>query len=183
MEENPQRRIIGNGKHLRLIDRGGWEHVERIGVSGIVALVAVTEDDELVLVEQYRPALDRRIIELPAGLVGDREGAEDEDMKDAARRELLEETGYEAAGLRYLTEGSISSGLSAEVLTFYLCPNVRKVGPGGGDDSEDIVTHVVAFAGIEDWLRSKEAEGIMIDTKVWAGLHFARATESQGEKA
>ena len=146
-------------------------------------MVAVTEDDELVLVEQYRPALDRRIIELPAGLVGYREGAEDEDMKDAARRELLEETGYEATDLVYLTEGSISSGLSAEVLTFYLCSNVRKVGPGGGDESEDIVTHVVALDDVADWLQAKEAADVMIDSKVWSGVYFARRSQPEGDRA
>ncbi|HUV39721.1 MAG TPA: NUDIX hydrolase, partial [Planctomycetota bacterium] len=82
--------MICEGQHLRLVDQGGWEHVERIGVSGIVALVAVTASDEIVLVEQYRPALDRRVIELPAGLVGDRPGEEHEDLETAARRELLE---------------------------------------------------------------------------------------------
>ena len=173
MKKENDRRILCEGQHLRLVDRKGWEYVERIGVPGIVAMVAVTEDDELVLVEQYRPALHRRIIELPSGLVGDREGSADEDMVDAARRELLEETGYKATDLAYLTEGSVSSGLSAEVVTFYLTRGVRKVAPGGGDDSEDIVTHVVPLSATEDWLCSKEAEGIMIDTKVWAGLHFA----------
>ncbi|HUV39865.1 MAG TPA: NUDIX hydrolase, partial [Planctomycetota bacterium] len=88
-------------------------------------------------------------------------------------RELLEETGYEAPNLEYLTEGSVSSGLSAEVVTFYLARGVRRVASGGGDASEDIVTHVVALDDVDRWLRAKESAGVLIDTKVWTGLFFA----------
>jgi ADP-ribose pyrophosphatase len=179
-ESVKKKRVIADGKYLRLIDRDGWEYVERIGAPRIVAMVATTGDSRLVLVEQYRPALDTRIIELPSGLVGDRAEDADEDMESAARRELLEETGYEAEKLTYLTRGSVSSGLSAEVVAFYRCASVRKVASGGGDDSEDIITHAPPLEGIEDWLHAKEADGLMIDTKVWAGLFFARTTMPQG---
>jgi len=174
VEKKRERRIISQGKHLRFVDRGGWEYVERVRTSGIVVLVATTEADEMLFVEQYRPAVDARVIELPAGLVGDEPGAEDEDMEDAARRELLEETGYEAGELEYLTEGSISSGLSAEVITLYLARGVRKVASGGGDESEDITSYAVALVEVEAWLRERKREGAMIDTKVWTGLYFAK---------
>ena len=75
--------------------------------------------EQLVLVEQYRPPLDAHIIELCAGLAGDVPGKEDEPLEDAARRELLEECGYDAEHLEFLTEGPPAQGLCDEFLTFF----------------------------------------------------------------
>ena len=79
-------RVLGEGRWLRLVDDGGWEYAERSGSNGVVVIVAVTDDDRLVLVEQYRPAVKARVIEAPAGLVGDLAGYEDEDRLAAASR-------------------------------------------------------------------------------------------------
>ena len=98
-------RVLGEGRFLRLVDRNSWEHIERINVSGVVCMVAVTSGGELLLVEQYRPALRRATIEIPAGLVGDIPGSEHEAFETAATRELEEETGYTAENTRLLSEG------------------------------------------------------------------------------
>src|SRR5438309_2192847 len=70
-EDDKRGRVLGEGKYLRLVERGGWEFVHRYGCSGVAVIVAFTPADRLLLVEQYRPAVDHRVIELPAGLVGD----------------------------------------------------------------------------------------------------------------
>jgi ADP-ribose pyrophosphatase len=165
--------ILFEGDYLRLLRRGKWEYVQRIKPSGIVVLVAINEEGELLFVEQLRPPLGRRVIELPAGLVGDIEGDEDEEMETAARRELLEETGYQAGELEYLTAGPISAGLSTEVITVYLARDVKRVSAGGGDDSEDIAVHAVPLREAADWLRAKERGGTAVDAKVYSGLYFA----------
>jgi len=165
-------RVLHEGRFLRFMDRGGWEYLERKGASGVVIVVAVTESREMVLVEQYRPALDARVLDMPAGLAGDRPGEEHEDLAEAARRELLEEAGFEADSFEFLTEGPASSGSSAEVLTLLLARNCRRVGPGGGDADEDIRVHVVPLAGIERWLADRRKAGVMLDPKVYAGLYF-----------
>ena len=97
-------RTLAEGRWLRLVDDAGWEHVERVNGHGVVVILAVTEEGELLLVEQYRPAVKSRVIEVPAGLTGDVAGREDEDADAAARRELLEETGYEAQEMEALCE-------------------------------------------------------------------------------
>lgn len=164
--------VIAAGKHLLLKQRNGWEYVERRKVSGIVGILAVTEDRKLLLVEQYRPALDKRVIEIPAGLAGDLEGAENEALAEAARRELLEETGYEALEMVYLTEGPASAGLSTEVITFFQARGLRKVGAGGGDISEEIIVHEVPLDAVHRWLEEKRRDGCAVDYKVYTASYF-----------
>ena len=96
---------------------GGWEWVERVNATGAAVIAAVTDDRRLVLVEQYRVPMGQRVIDLPAGLVGDEPGGAHEPMIEAARRELLEETGYEADRLDCVVSGPASPGLTTEVYT------------------------------------------------------------------
>ncbi len=167
------KKILAEGRHLRFVSRGGWEFAERPHVTGIVVIVAVTPEDNLILVEQYRPPVGRRVIELPAGLAGDVDGAEDEDLSEAARRELLEETGYAAKTFTKLFAGPPSAGMSSEVLTFFQAEGLAKVEAGGGDESEDIQIHEVPLEDIPDWLNEQaRSPEIYIDTKVFTGLYF-----------
>lgn len=170
--KDSERRILGEGVFLRLLDKGTWEFTERKKGSAVVAIVAVVKGC-LVLVEQYRPALDAHVIELPAGLVGDEAGRGGEAIEEAARRELIEETGYSAENWQYLTEGPPSSGMSSEIVTFLRATGLRRVEEGGGVHGEDIVCHEVPLKGAEKWLAARMAEGILIDPKVYAGIHFA----------
>ncbi len=64
-------RVIAETKYLRFIDRDGWFFVERPNASGVAVIVAVTDEGRLLLVEQFRAALNQKVIELPAGLAGD----------------------------------------------------------------------------------------------------------------
>ncbi len=167
-------RILAEGRFIRLLSRCGWEWAERTNTSAAVVVVAITEKQELVLIEQYRIPLESRVIELPAGLVGDLAESKEEDLMEAARRELFEETGYEAAHFDYLLEGPSSSGLTNEVYTLLLARDARKVGPGGGDKNEDIRVHVVSLNEVHGWLQSKRQEGMMISPKIYAALYFAQ---------
>ncbi len=180
MMPTDETQTLFEGNYLRLLRKGKWEFVQRTKSTGIVVLVPITAAGELVLVEQLRPPLGKRVLELPAGLVGDIKGAEDEDLEVAARRELLEETGYEAGKLELLTEGPISAGLSTEIITVYLARDVKRVASGGGDDSEDITVHEVPLATADAWLRDEERGGVLIDAKVFSGLHFAGRAGANG---
>ena len=89
------------GRYLNLVERAGWEYRTRSNASAVVVIIAVTDDDRLLLVEQLRRPLEARVIELPAGLVGDT-GDPEEDVLEAANRELVEETGFEAESLEVI---------------------------------------------------------------------------------
>ena len=170
MQSSDPPEIIVQTKYLRLLRRGRWEYVERTNVTGIVVIVAVNAAGELVLVEQYRPPLACRVIELPAGLAGDVAGAEDEALEEAARRELLEETGYLADSLTRQFHGPPSAGITNEDVTFFLARDVQRVGSGGGDESEDITVHCVPVDQVVGWLDDQTRQGKAIDVKVYAGL-------------
>ena len=156
---------LGGGKWLELVRDGRWEFVRRVNVSGVVAMIPITDTGEVVLVEQFRPALGKSCIEIPAGLVGD--VAADEDPLAAARRELEEETGFEGTSWTHLIEGAASGGLTTELIQFYLVRGLKRVGPGGGDDSENIKVHVVPLADLHGWLQAKAKAGFAIDAKVY----------------
>ena len=168
------------GRFLSLVRRGHWEYVTRRGTTGVVAIVAVTDDAKLLLVEQARPPVGKQAIELPAGLAGDIVGEETESLATAAKRELLEETGYEAQEVRWLSEGPSSAGLTDEMISLFLMSGLTKTSAGGGDASEDIVVHEVPLPTVPDWLEERRRAGCVIDLKIYAGLfwieHISRST-------
>ncbi|MBN1437463.1 MAG: NUDIX hydrolase [Sedimentisphaerales bacterium] len=168
---NDESLFQGNFLHMR--QRGRWEYVHRMNISGIVVIVAVTDQQELVLTEQFRLPVDSNVIELPAGLAGDIEGQEHEPLSEAAKRELLEETGYEAANMEFLTEGPPSPGMTSEIVTFFLATGLKRVHEGGGDHTEDIITHTVPLAEIHQWLEDVQKRGVLLDPKTYAGVYFA----------
>ena len=83
--------MLYQGRWLSLRRRGHWEYAERNNPGGAVIILAVTPDDNILFVEQYRVAVQKFTIEMPAGLVGDLAGSESENIvvhevprKDAA---------------------------------------------------------------------------------------------------
>lgn len=87
-----------------------------------VALVAI-HDDKILLVKQYRISVDKIIYEVPAGMI-----EHDENPKDAALRELEEETGYRAKNIEYLTEFYSSPGFCTEKLSIFYAKDLEFVG-------------------------------------------------------
>lgn len=168
------------GRWLKLKRRAGWEYAERTHPAGAVIIVAITPQRELLFVEQYREPLRARTIEMPAGLIGDIAGCEDEDAITSAQRELIEETGYSADRIDYIVGGPVSSGMSTEIAHFVRATGLQQVGAGGGDESEDIHVHRVPLQDAARWLMQKGSEGFPLDPKLWAGLYFAER-DAQGE--
>ncbi len=164
-------RTLAETPFLRFIDRDGWYFVERPSQAGVVIVVAVTPADELVLIEQHRPALARWILELPAGLVGD--DRPDEPLLEAAGRELEEETGWRADHLELVASVATAPGLTSEVVTYVRARGLKKVGPGGGIGGEQIRVHQVPLAGVGPWLAERVRDGLLVSVQLYAGLWLA----------
>jgi ADP-ribose pyrophosphatase len=166
MDDQPK--TMWEGKYLRLVTRGRWEYAERTNAGSAVIVIAVTPEDKLVFVEQFRVPMNANSIEMPAGLVGDIDA--NDTLEDAARRELLEETGWLASEVKVLMVGPTSSGMSNEVIAFVRARGLTRVHAGGGDDTENITVHEVPVTDAPRWLAAKMAEGYAMDAKLWAGL-------------
>jgi len=162
-------RTVYEGRYQRMVVRGTWEYSERTHAGGLAAIIiAVTPDDHVLFVEQFRVPLQARTIEMPAGLVGDIDAGES--IEQSSIRELEEETGWTADHAQVLMIGPTSSGASSEKIAFVRATGLRKVGAGGGDASEDITVHEVPRARAAAWLARKLEEGFELDAKLWAGL-------------
>lgn len=161
-----------NGRWLRLMRRGRWEYAERTNPGGGVIIIAVTAQDRILFVEQWREAVRSRTIEMPAGLVGDLEGSLDESAVTAADREILEETGYRAGRIEFLMRGPSSAGMTSEIMSFVRAHDLVREHAGGGDSSEAIIVHEVPRADAARWLLEKMHAGFSIDPKLFAGLYF-----------
>ncbi len=170
--QSGEEKILARTKHMELVDQDGWSFVRRIGNTGIVGIIAATDEGCLLLVEQFRPPVGRTVIELPAGLAGDIADEEDESLQRAAERELLEETGYVARQWTQVVTVASSAGLTDEAVTLFLAEGLTKKGPGGGDASEDIHIHEIPLAEAPGWLAEVAASGTLIDSRVYAALFF-----------
>lgn len=160
------------GRWLNLKRRGRWEFVERVNPEGAVIIVAVTPEDCVLFVEQYRVPIRAFTIEMPAGLIGDAGHTEDDGALAAARRELVEETGWDCARVLPLHAGPSSAGMSTEMIHFVRALDLTRVGAGGGDATENITVHEIPRNEAGAWLQAKAGEGYSIDPKVFAGLWF-----------
>jgi ADP-ribose pyrophosphatase len=167
----PEHKIVWEGKYLRVRVCGTWEYAERPNSPAGIVIIAVTPEDKLLLTEQYRVPMQKDVIELPAGLAGDEHYGGEESV-EAARRELREETGYEAAEWEQLIGGPTSAGLSNEVVIFFRGRNLRKVCEGGGTADEKIQVHEVPVLSVPEWLREKEKQGVAVDPRIYVGLYF-----------
>ena len=158
---------------LSLHRRGHWDYVRRPQAELCVGVLAVTDAREIVLVEQFRIPVGRRIVELPAGIFGDEPAHAGETPAECAARELFEETGYRAGTIRPLLVSPTSAGMTSEWTHLFLATGLVREHGGGGVAHEEIRTHHVPLDGIRDWLAAREAEGIGVDCKIHAVLWAA----------
>lgn len=167
----PDMKTIFEGKHLLVLERDDWQYAERRRGKEAVAVLAETEDGKVILTEQFRKPVNARVIDFPAGLVGDEDGTSD--PAETARKELEEETGYTCDSVELLTRGPSSPGITSEIVSLYRARGVRRKGEGGGVGGEDITVHVIPRGELREWFREKELQGVLIDLKaglfLWGG--------------
>ena len=163
MSEEPVE-IAWEGKWIQAKRQGKWEFVSRARGIKATVIVAIDEDDHVLLVDQYRVPLGKRCLELPAGLIGDEHDTDT--VESAARRELEEETGYTCASGEELGEFYASPGMVSESFYLVRATGLSKIGEGGGVAEEDINVHRVPMAEISAFVARKRAEGFGMDVKM-----------------
>ena len=133
---------------------------------GAVAVVAV-HDGHVILVEQYRAALDENLIEIPAG----KTDVPGEPLELAARRELIEEVGLDPETLVLLGDFVTAAGFSDEVITIFATNTCRDVGRqvDGVEEAHSQILRV-PLGEIEQWMQG----GRLRDAKSIIGLFWAR---------
>ncbi|MCA9448942.1 MAG: NUDIX hydrolase [Candidatus Omnitrophica bacterium] len=128
--------------------------------------VALTQGDRFLLVKRGRaPSLGEYAF--PGGRV-----EAGETLEEAARRELLEETGYQARTLTRKAVIASSAGLTNEVVTLFIAHGLERVSGGGGDENEEIELHEVPLEEATAWFAQAQSEGKLVDGRVYAGLYF-----------
>ena len=117
-----------------LLPNGKKSNREIVKHPGAVAVIALTKDKKLILVEQYRKALERSIIEIPAGKIEPGEPPE-----ETALRELEEETGYTTDKLQYIQSFATSPGFADEIIHLYFAENIEKLEQSPSLDEDEFV--------------------------------------------
>lgn len=158
------------GRFLSLREIDDWEFATRPNAHGVVGVFALTEDREVILVEQFRRPVQSRVLEICAGLVGDEPEFAGESLIDCATRELIEETGHTPGKITHLLSSPTSAGMTDETTHLYFADKCRKTGPGGGVGSEDIVTHLVPLEDLHAFLIGAQSKGLAVDFKIHACL-------------
>lgn len=151
-----------------------WEAVERVDCDGVVLIVPVTNKGELILIRQFRPVLDKYVIELPAGLV-----EPGESVIEACRRELIEETGYATDDFAELSEGVISTGLMPDLWKVFLAKDVMKASPEQlascrPDDNEDISVLSVPIDNVLRHLQKIKGPLDHVDLRILGMIELAK---------
>ena len=177
------RKIVWAGNFIRVLlleyrDEKGeirrWEAIERVNCNGIVVIIPVTKEGDLLLIRQFRPVLNSYVIEFPAGL-----NDKGETLLNAARRELIEETGYTSETFELMAEGPVSSGLSSEVLTVFLArealpasPELRAKYPIEETESIELVRTPLMSA--YETIVKYQSQGDVVDLKLYGFIELAR---------
>jgi len=133
---------------------------------GAVAVLAVTAEGKLVFVRQFRKALERTLVEIPAGKI-----EPGEDKRITAIRELEEETGYHAQQFEYIQSFATSPGFADEVIHLYVATGLQKVeNPAAGDEDEFIDILECTIEEAEQLV----AEGQIFDAKTLYAILYAK---------
>jgi ADP-ribose diphosphatase len=168
------RRIYeGRVLNLRVDDvvypNGNRSNVEVVEHNGGVCIIAQPEPGKIVLVKQFRPAIGRELWEVPAGKL-DSPG---EDPAAAARRELVEETGYRCKSIRKLWTFYTAPGFCSELLHLFVADGVTA---GTPEPEADEVLQAKVFEVAQAWAMVERDE--IPDAKTQIALSWARTRAS-----
>ncbi len=153
------------------LPNGKTSQRELVKHPGAVAVIPLTSEGRLVLVRQYRKALDKIIVEIPAGKL-----EENEERISCAKRELEEETGYAAKELRFVASFYTSPGFANEIIHLYLAEQLTN-GEANTDEDEFLDVVEVTLDEAEQMVKEQSIH----DAKTMYAVQYLRMRELVGE--
>lgn len=146
------------------VPKKGYQKREIIEHPGAVGIVAITDENKILLVKQYRKAVEKVLWEIPAGKL-----EQGESPKDCAIRELKEETGYSANNIKLIHKFYTSAGFSNQKIYVYLATDLEK-GECNLDEDEFLELHEVDIKDVYEMIDKNDIE----DAKTSIGLLLAK---------
>ncbi|WP_226043109.1 NUDIX hydrolase [Natrinema sp. DC36] len=156
-EQFDVRRDVVSGAHDQL-------EIEYLDTANAVVVIAMTPDDRIIVVEEWRQSVKRFDIGLPGGQLE----PTDETLEAAAQRELREETGYETDRLVPMQSFDPLNSLLNTTIHFFVATNCQKVGEPNPDEDERIRMQTESLETLRTWVR----DGTITDMKTAVALLY-----------
>jgi ADP-ribose pyrophosphatase len=180
VEKTIRKEKIFNGKVVQLyvedvqLPNGKTSKREVIKHPGAVAIIPITKEGKLVLVRQYRKALERVLIEIPAGKL-----EKGEEPLATAQRELEEETGYRAQSMHHIVSFYTSPGFADELIHLYMAEGLEKLEDAASLDEDEFVD--ILEVTLEEAMEMLEKREIY-DAKTAYALQYLQLRRVLGEE-
>jgi ADP-ribose pyrophosphatase len=180
VEKTIRKEKIFSGKVVQLyvedvqLPNGKTSKREVIKHPGAVAIIPITKEGKLVLVRQYRKALERVLVEIPAGKL-----EKGEEPLATAQRELEEETGYRAQSMRHIVSFYTSPGFADELIHLYTAEGLEKLEDAASLDEDEFVD--ILEVTLEEALEMLEKREIY-DAKTAYALQYLQLRRAIGEE-
>ncbi|AQY50745.1 ADP-ribose pyrophosphatase [Listeria weihenstephanensis FSL R9-0317] len=169
-EKTVKSETIFEGKIVKLVvddvvlPNGAMSKREIVKHPGAVAVIAITPENKMIMVEQFRKPLENTIVEIPAGKIEPNEAPE-----LTAGRELEEETGYKTEDLTHLVSFYTSPGFADELLHIYLAGDIHKQANPLQADEDEFVN--ILEVSLDEALQLIE-ENVICDAKTVYAVQY-----------
>lgn len=163
-----EEKIVYRGEYLEIynvkvkLPSGEIVYRDIIKHPGATAIIPFIDKENVVLVKQFRKAINKVQLEIPAGKM-----EKGEDPLECAKRELEEETGYKAGKMTYLGNIATAPGFCDEIIHIFKADDLT-LGNKGGDDDEFIELEIISL----DEMKNRIKSGEIIDTKTISSLAY-----------